>query len=380
MIDERLLDSFLAAVLRKESCALPEGWENPLTIKALAARIEFHGIAGILYDDAAIIQAWPAPLLSGLRQIALTQNFWEDAHRGAVTGVLDAFDAAGVPVLVMKGTALAYSVYPQPAQRMRGDTDLLIHHTDLPRARAMLRQCGFTRATGYLYQENWECETDRQFRHCIDLHWQVLNVPVLRGLIGVDEAFAESVMLPRLAEHARASDPVGLFLHNCFNQAWHEDYGVWLDEKTLATGQRLMWAMDNNLLGNRFDMSDWDRLASRAIERGFATICLHGVELARDRMGLAVPDEIIARLGAAHASEQNTGLLRSASPMTMVKANLAEIDNWRDWLAYLWIVMFPPREHMQQKYPHTESWPLPALYARRLLSAGWRLRKGRAGQ
>jgi hypothetical protein len=61
----------------------------------------------------------------------------EHATRPALT----ALDAAGIPVLVLKGAALWRTVY-QPGERQVRDVDVIVHARDYERARAILRRLG----------------------------------------------------------------------------------------------------------------------------------------------------------------------------------------------------------------------------------------------
>ena len=57
----------------------------------------------------------------------------------------DAFTAAGIRVVVLKGASVAHTVYPDPAMRPFGDLDLLVSTTDWRAACETLREHGFTR-------------------------------------------------------------------------------------------------------------------------------------------------------------------------------------------------------------------------------------------
>ena len=59
-----------------------------------------------------------------------------------LASMLNTLHTAGIPVLVLKGTALAYTIYPDPALRVCGDVDLLVRPDDLPPARAVLSGIG----------------------------------------------------------------------------------------------------------------------------------------------------------------------------------------------------------------------------------------------
>jgi hypothetical protein len=59
----------------------------------------------------------------------------------------------GVRPLLLKGASLAYTVYPSPALRPRGDTDLLVREGDLPRVAQILRKLGYV-STWALFASN----------------------------------------------------------------------------------------------------------------------------------------------------------------------------------------------------------------------------------
>src|SRR4051812_21311225 len=59
--------------------------------------------------------------------------------------LFEAASAAALDVLLLKGTALAYTHYPQPHLRPRNDIDLFVRHTDIGRAETVLSSLGFAR-------------------------------------------------------------------------------------------------------------------------------------------------------------------------------------------------------------------------------------------
>jgi hypothetical protein len=64
--------------------------------------------------------------------------------------VLTAFREAGVPVMVLKGAALAEAIYGNIALRPMGDLDLLVHADDLAITQQILEGLGFRLPTGLL--------------------------------------------------------------------------------------------------------------------------------------------------------------------------------------------------------------------------------------
>ncbi len=57
--------------------------------------------------------------------------------------ILAAYQAAGLATIVLKGAALACVIYPDPSLRPMSDLDLLVHPSDLARAREILIEQGF---------------------------------------------------------------------------------------------------------------------------------------------------------------------------------------------------------------------------------------------
>jgi hypothetical protein len=63
---------------------------------------------------------------------------------GVVTAALGAWDAAGIPVMLLKGAALAHLVYPAPRLRPMRDVDVLVAPEHAGRAWTLLRDRGFS--------------------------------------------------------------------------------------------------------------------------------------------------------------------------------------------------------------------------------------------
>jgi hypothetical protein len=57
--------------------------------------------------------------------------------------VLAALTEAGLLTILLKGAALAYTLYPDPALRPMSDLDLLIHPQDLKQAVQVIQSMGY---------------------------------------------------------------------------------------------------------------------------------------------------------------------------------------------------------------------------------------------
>ena len=86
------------------------------------------------------LPAADVPLASQSRRRALVA--WELQWRGWAR-LLSALGENGIPVLILKGAALALQVYPQPGLRPMGDLDILVKDSNVSRAIDLLESLGY---------------------------------------------------------------------------------------------------------------------------------------------------------------------------------------------------------------------------------------------
>ena len=139
----------LRDLVRAALCPAEAGRFPPLDhtawARATAASLH-HGLGPLLY---AALEAHPGgktcpeAVRERLRQAYLV-SLAQAARRGAELGrVLASLAEARIPTLVLKGAALAETVYPDPVLRPMHDADLLVRPADRPRARAGLLALGY---------------------------------------------------------------------------------------------------------------------------------------------------------------------------------------------------------------------------------------------
>lgn len=385
MFDEAAFDRLLCAALRQEAAAWPQAWDRPDDPGTALARIEFHGIAGLLLTSPQWLVHWPSRLMAGLHELARSHALWEMAHQHVLTLLLRDLHREGMDALVMKGTALAYSLYDDPAMRPRGDTDLLIRKADLPRAREVLENLGFARPHDWdavfgvhHLEEIWQFSFRDKSWHDIDLHWSVIAVPALSDILQVDACLAASRPLPRLCPEARAMGPVDSLIRACINRKSHDIGGVTVAGRKVFNGNRLCWAKDFDLLAREFTSADWEAFKTKVLAGGVARICLEGLNSAEHSLGTAIPPDV--REALAEAPDETTanrfyevrrGWVRE---MLDLQATPGILGKCRFALARA----FPSRTVLQVKYPGCTGWPVALLYLRRLIEWSGRVLAGRS--
>jgi hypothetical protein len=124
--------------------------------------------AARLRQSGAVV---PVPILDEISCVeheAVQNSFWWTSELG---GILEAFAAAAIPVIPLKGPMLAERVYGSIALRESRDLDLLVTRPDIDAGGALLNKLGFTlepRPNKFHYR--WHRGTS-----LVELHFDVLN-------------------------------------------------------------------------------------------------------------------------------------------------------------------------------------------------------------
>ena len=381
MSDTDSIDEFLAGTLRAVRAQSPVPWAlgSDASWKQVWARIEYHGIAFLLNSHAQRLRGWPTDLLSRVREEARLIALWETTHLKAVSEVIETLDEAGVETVLMKGTALAYSLHEEPAARRRGDTDLLIHPEDLTQTRKILQSLGWYRKEdphGLYSQEGWLHDAAGFFVHAIDLHWEPSDRPVLQEMLPLKAFYADRRPVPRLHKAARRPDPGLMILHATINQKWHALHGYDSESGRLTSPRRLIWSVDLDLLCQSMEQSDWAWLEAHCAAHGVGSLVAEALEGMQQDLGNQIPVNSLAALRANLFDKTLSDYFANPDSLTQFWIDLKMANSLKKKSNLIKTRAFPPREHLLEKYPSASRWPTALLQARLLIeTAGRAVRK-----
>ena len=328
-----------------------------------------HGVDGLLWDrltgvEGSAAAAVRALLDSRARAAAARELFVRiDLER-----LFAALGAAAVPTLAVKGTALAYTVYPQPWLRPRTDTDLLVRHGDVASAAQALEACGYARSaavsSGELVSHQLAFERDdaHGVRHVVDLHWKIVNPQMLANALTFELLWPESRPAAGLGPRARVPATAASVALACVHRlAHHQGH------------DRLIWLYDIDLLAAALTAEEWRSLEAMAVRGRIAGLCLDGLSAARAAFGTRIPKPVEAALAAAAPTEPSHAYV--TGPVTrgdVLRHDLAALPSWRARAQLMVEHAFPPAAFMQQRYGGRARWMLPALYVHRLVTGASR--------
>lgn len=344
------------------------------------ARIKFHGIALLLAQTSANLEGWPGSVRRQVREQAGIQSFWETSHRAAIGPLLEAFAAAGLNAVVTKGTALAYSVYSDPAVRRRGDTDILIGslgRAGRARVRQVLRDCGFweTGDTKAL-QETWQCDTLAGFAPAVDIHWRINASAAASQMLERGLDFASTVALERLSPAARGIGPVDNLILTCINRAAHGTFGYHVGDTRMFETDRLIWAIDLHLLTSGFTPAQWQTLIDRTAQTGTAAMVRSGLAFAHANLAVPVPDGVAKALAHADGDHGLASYFGATTHIQRLRLDLAACAALSDKARVLRYAAFPSADFLQGRFPDAVGWPSAALHLRRWVEGAGKLLRG----
>lgn len=374
MDQDALMQQMLATALRGEEVVWPAERAMGEIDRAVVEQAFYHGVAGLLVEQAENLVGWPQEVVEALREQARALAMWEMRHKLVLANLLTALAHEGIVAIVLKGTALAYDLYENPATRARGDTDILVAKADLDHARSILRELGFNRdATcpeipGEMHlQEMWPHFSEDGSRHEIDLHWQTMNFPALDGILSFADCSRDLQKLRRLCDAALGMDRVNMLVHACVHRAKHLLHPYFIEGEAYFGGDRLIWAQDIHLLANALSDPEWADFYASAEQQGVAVLCLEGLWLAQARLGTVIPAMVLEKLAAAPSKTRATTYLLHSGQFARAWSDTLAVPGIRRRLSFLFSRAFPSQAFMRARYPSMQSHPVILLHFWRLL-------------
>jgi hypothetical protein len=270
----------------------------------------------------------------------------------ALLVVTEAFQAAGIDSVVLKGPALAHSAYPDPSWRPFSDLDLLVRTSDWARACRALGTLGFTRSLpeprrGF----------DQRFGKAavfvdvngleVDLHRTLVLGPY--GLwMDPDELFERTVEFRVGDANLRRLDATALLLHACV----HASLG--------GSPPSLMPVRDVAQVSG-FGGLDWEGFGELVDRWRLQAVVHHAYQSMRDILDVTLPPRA-ERFAETEPSRRDRRLLDSYVTDRRARggpavSSLRAIRGIRAKGAYVRALLFPSRDFLDRRaFGHGSYW------------------------
>ncbi len=328
-----------------------------------------NGFLPLLYlslDKLVAFDELPANVLDCIRE-----GFWRSSIRNRLALeqlglILKLFEDERIPVVVLKGSALASWLYPSEGSRLFTDVDILVRQSAKEQAAAILLENGWTRGPRvadfrepYLGQESFQKEGALPIH--VELHWHILDLPYFKERIPMDWFWDRTQKLEVQGNPILAFSPTAQLLHLCAHLGIHH------------REPRLIWSYDLALLLTRQrEQINWSELAEAMRLFNLGQAVQDSLRLVWESWGVGIPPE-----GKTLLSGVKPSSLERLSAHAMAARQVAAGPAWdglfgpslqRNWNYWL-RALFPNQAYMRSRYHNSSTPALLFLY-------GWRIIAG----
>jgi Uncharacterised nucleotidyltransferase len=283
---------FLAANNSASDASIVRLLESNLNWVDLFRLAEREKAARVLWDRIEKLQAArvPVEVQAGFRKLARVTSFRMSYLEQLVMQSATALDLAGIDYVLLKGAALACSVYGSFEQRPMVDVDILVNTSDANAAVDVLLSAGWVWRAGksrdgdYSHLHHLPALIDQNGLVSTEVHTSILPTDSPFAL-GTEEVLSSARSVRFRQSQVRVPDPLYLLLHGCVHFAWSH----------LFRSAAWRTFRDTKAIINHCDF-DWGDFVELARYHKAASCCFWTLQLSRDLMGAHVPNAVLDAL------------------------------------------------------------------------------------
>ena len=284
---------------------------------ALAGDAERHGLAPLAHCCLAPHRhRVPDATMQQLDALVLRHRLWHRERTAVLADVLAAFRRASIDTIVLKGAALAWTIYQSPEVRPMADVDLLVPPAAARSAQLLLRRLGFDAQSSrrrfgrYAHHLPVASRTQNGVTISIEIHRDALSHDTLSSISTIN-----------LTESARPFDVNGTQALALGHVDSLRHLTQHLLEPSWSGRLRLVGVVDLLRYGLTFHESiDWQRLETSYPFVINALRCLHFViPLPAPLARYAPPASLAAPAGAGEAIRPLRAILAGGSHAGMMR-------------------------------------------------------------
>ena len=328
-----------------------------------------HGLIPLLYLKLAELPETcqpPREIKARFKQAFLKNNLSIRIYLRQFSEVLAALRNADVDVIVLKGLALAWSVYPHFGARPFGDIDLLVKPEQFLLTRKLLYRLGY-RARFKRFENYRDICKAEEFYHAanrqrplkIDLHWSPFDHYGIRRNSWASRVFCETEPVQMPGVSFRTLNPADALIHTSVHLTLNHSEGI-----------RLIWLADIAFLTQRLnEIYGWTQLERKIVESKTSVAVGQAVKAAQLWFNVQIPDDTLRNLpklktGDSEKMELNYAVGRNSTNVRIdgYFRAFSEVPNKFRFLVQF---IFPAPEYVRIAYPPRKPWMLPLSYCMR---------------
>jgi hypothetical protein len=362
--------SYVKSVLEDESPLASEAsvdeWSSLLDF------LQAHWIIPFVYRKIGSLPQEcvpPETILDEMRQVFLVSCVRSLHMERQLQEIIEAFQQEGVRVLVLRGPALAFSLYPDPAMRPSGDLDLLVLPEQVVQARNILESLGYTclakrfeTAKDFFREECFIHQESPGNRFPVDLHWVHWELhPFFKGSeqVYIEDLFHRAWKVETSTLTFETLHPVDYLIHSAIHL-------VMIHKNEM----RLSWIYDTALLAQHLQVpDDWITLQERCVAWRARLPLEHCLKMAQVWVGLELPDGFDDFSTWPQPTKDEAAVWADTMHhhwvTILLKRSLANPSLLLKRVPSLFRLLFPHPDMVRYCYPTSSNWLLPVSYVRR---------------
>ena len=291
---ESMRESERNARLRRFLDAVEDaGWESAVECarKAQLSPLLYHALHAVIPSMVPP----PQSTIEALRTDHLRSLCRNLRILRTVSDIVASCNAKNIPVILLKGAALATTVYTDPGLRPMGDVDILARRQDIPEVHAILTEKGYGNPPDQdMMAANHVPQCISPGKPTVEIHFTILGEARANSL-DIGELFGRAVPVTLFGVGALTLAPEDELLHLCAHAGAHHVFGNGI--RSIIDISRLF-----EKYGDRFD---WEAAWARAGEWGMRRSLALCLSLCEEYTGFAVPRYILEWLSAQEDAEQS---------------------------------------------------------------------------
>jgi hypothetical protein len=338
---------------------------------ALLRAGERHGVLPLLY--AALYKLGALEELPPKEREFLLGAYWQSTVGNCLKleelgGLVKLCGDEGIPVVVLKGCALAPWLYPAEGLRSFSDVDILVRLSDRERVESLLIKNAWGCATRldlrnpYLGQKSFQKLLPLPMH--LEMHWHILDLPYYNQRIPMAWFWERTQGLVIEGRPVLVFAPTAQLLHLCAHLSIHH------------REPRLIWSYDLALLLTRQgEHIDWPELAEAIRDFRLTEAVRDALDLVWEAWGVRIPPE-----GQALLNRLRPRLSERVSNRAMAARQIAAGPAWDGLFGpslknrgYWRQALFPSQEYMRARYRVANRLVLSILYVWRIIAGAFKV-------
>jgi len=293
-----------------------------------------------------------------LRTAYLRDELRAKVYRQICREVLTAYTEADISIIVLKGAALADTVYRDPVLQHAHYLELLVKEDELYRAVNLLQSLGFASSNGNLNSNKQHVEIEHQTGLQLVLHHRLFRMPFYN--VAAADLWARSEIQTIADVPARIMSPADNLLDVCGHSFCSPNHEL------------LRWVCDSWFIVHRYPNLDWNILLDCASRAHMALPLYVTLDYLAKDLHAPIPNDFLNRLREIAARTDTIGREAAlygarGSVRGGFKTLLTSASNWRERALIIKWMLIPSLRYLHRVQRTRHPWLLPLYYVYRPL-------------